>query len=107
MLLADLLDRPVTDSGGEELGVVHDVLIEPGWSVSGLVVDRGSWAAKAAHRWGYASGRQLGPLPLRRGLEKASRNSVFVPVAAVRSWGPDGVVLGVRAGELASREPAR
>jgi hypothetical protein len=105
MRLAELIGMPVVDQNGTSVGVVHDVRArverDRTWEVTGIVIDHDRVLTRAAHAWGYASGRCSGPAPFRVLFHRAARDARFAPVGLVAAWGPDAVRLDARRAELA------
>jgi hypothetical protein len=104
MRAGELIDAPVLDASGGQVGIVRDLRIEVGQSAAdggfpivGLVVGPPGARPAAAHAWGFAQGRAEGPPLLRRLLGGAAGRSILVPVEQVLEWGPGAVRIGAPA----------
>lgn len=100
MRASELIGSPVVDESGCSIGVVRDLRVAvggdgvvEGFPVVGVVIGEPGLRSAAAHAWGYAQGRAAAPWPLRRWLEPAVADSLFVPAERVIEWGPDPLRL--------------
>jgi len=110
MKASDLLGRPVADTDGSALGIVHDLRVvlpaEPGDpaddgerpteglvvpTVIALVVGPDDLRCRLAHSWGYAQRSRNGPAPLRALLAGQGARTQEIPVRDV-VWGSPGIL---------------
>ena len=85
MRISEVLDTPVVDRTGRQIGVVRDLRVvrEQRFRVTGR-------AFQAVRRDG----------PLRKLTARATRRARFAPVEVIDSWGPDRLVLAAGLKEL-------
>lgn len=106
MRASDLIGAIVRDQTGQSIGIVCDLRLDTagggsaGFPVLGLVVGGPGTRSQAAHAWGFAQGRAVGPALFARLLSGAVERSRFVEADRVRDWGPDAVVIEGTFGEL-------
>ena len=102
MRISEVLDAPVVDRTGRQIGVVRDLRVvrEQRFRVTGITIGQPGWIDRAAHVWGFADGRARGPGPLRKLTARATRRARFAPVEVIDSWGPDRLVLAAGLKEL-------
>jgi hypothetical protein len=95
MRASELIGSPVLDESGRSVGVVRDLRVAlegatpGGFPITAVVVGETGLRSAAAHAWGLAQGRTVGPALLHRLLAPAMERSLFVRADLVLDWGPD------------------